>query len=113
MPENESLLAVVVARLDDLKEDMSQVRKDISDYKKDTVSRGEWVQRNNHVDERFRHTSDSFAGQGREIANLRADVNAKYAAVKTDLDSRRAPWWNVVALITAGAALVLPFITGK
>lgn len=98
-PATDSItLAVVVSRLDDIKEDMSGMRSEIQDFKKDTVSRGEWVQRNNHVDERFKHTDDKFNAQGREIANMR-----------TEMQSKRAPWWSVGSLIIAAAALLNSF----
>ena len=50
------------------------------------VPRGEWVQRNQTVDSNFSH-------QGREIGQLR-----------TEIQSRRAPWWAVVSAIVAGLA---------
>lgn len=80
-------LAVVVSRLDDLRLDVGLIRTDISGVRSENVPRGEWEQRNNHVDSKF-------SAQGREIADLR-----------TELHSRRAPWWSVGAIIISGGAL--------
>lgn len=98
-------IAVVVARLDDVRDDIAGLRRAIEASARDKVSRGEWEQRNNHVDSRL-------AGQGREIGDLRAEIAAArgearhaVAAVRADLDSRRAPWWSTATVLTACAAL--------
>lgn len=62
----------------------SELRQDRLTY----VPRGEWEQRNRTVDSNFSH-------QGREIGQLRSDIN-----------SRRAPWWSTVAVVVAAASLV-------
>jgi hypothetical protein len=87
MTADEAALAVVAARLDDLRdgirEDIRELRDAINASAADKVSRGEWLQRNAAVDDRFQ-------AQGREISQLR-----------TELASRRAPWWSVGALIVS------------
>ncbi|ACV09821.1 hypothetical protein Jden_2184 [Jonesia denitrificans DSM 20603] len=97
MPETEATLAVVVARLDDLRADMQSLREEVRKSSENSVTRGEWGQRNQHVDTRINTL-------GREIGDLRTDVN-----------SRRAPWWSVwaVALAAGGFAwsIIGPVIT--
>lgn len=80
-------LAVVISRLDDMKQDISDIRADQVSARKENVLRSEWEQRNSHVDFRF-HT------QGREIGDLRSELNSK-----------RAPWWTWVTAIAALLAL--------
>ena len=77
-------LAVVVARLDDVREDIRDLRTDLSAHRTEMVSRGEWEMRNRAVDSRFDN-------QGREIAELKA---------------ARAPWWSWASVLVAGAALI-------
>lgn len=77
-------LAVVVARLDDVREDIRDLRTDLSSHRTEMVSRGEWEMRNRAVDSRFDN-------QGREIAELKA---------------ARAPWWSWASVLVAGAALI-------
>lgn len=79
-------LAVVASQIGDLREDIRDLRGDISNARDNNVSRGEWVQRNSNVDTRFQN-------QGREIGELRLELRA-----------RRAPWWSVGALLVAAAA---------
>lgn len=78
-------LAVVVARLDDLRADVQSMRNEIRDSRRDFVGRGEWEMRNRAVDSRFE-------GQGREIAELKA---------------ARAPWWSWATVILAIGSLAL------
>lgn len=93
-PETDTAtLAVILSRLDDIKDDVQNLRSSQESNIDRYVSRGEWSQRNSNVDNRF-------AGQGREIADLRADVNSK-----------RAPWWTWAALICSGLALVSQYLT--
>lgn len=80
--EAAATLAVVVARLDDVREDIRDLRTDLSTHRTEMVSRGEWEMRNRAVDNRF----DS---QGREIAELKA---------------ARAPWWSWASVLVAAAA---------
>lgn len=84
---DQATLAVVVSRLDDLREDLRDIRITFEKSERDKVSRGEWEQRNTAVDARFE-------GQGREIAQLRASIAAA-----------KAPWWSVAAVITAVGSL--------
>lgn len=77
-------LAVVVARLDDVREDIRDLRTDLSAHRTEMVSRGEWEMRNRAVDARFDN-------QGREIAELKA---------------ARAPWWSWASVLVAAAALM-------
>jgi malate synthase len=97
-PSEEATLAVVVSRIDDLREDVQHLRTDLADVRTGLVSRGEWEQRNNHVDSRFQAQSlqsDTRHQQlGREIGELRTEIRA-----------RQAPWWSVAAVIVAGVAL--------
>jgi hypothetical protein len=62
------------------------------------VPRGEWSQRNNHVDTHIQT-------QGREIGQLRAELN-----------SRRAPWWSTwtvaLAVMTLLWTILGPSIRG-
>lgn len=81
-------LAVISARLDDIKQDVADIRADQQSGSTKYTSRGEWEQRNNNVDNRF-------LAMGREIGDLR-----------TELNSKRAPWWSVVAVIISGAAIL-------
>jgi hypothetical protein len=81
-------LAVVASQIGDLREDIRDLRSDLSNARAGNVSRGEWVQRNSNVDTRFQN-------QGREIGELR-----------TELRSRRAPWWSVAALFLSAIAVL-------
>lgn len=108
-------LAVVVARLDDLRESVAELRLELRSSTANVVSRGEWVQRNNLVD-------GKFDTQGREISQLRQDHASAIATVRgehaqdiakinAELASRRAPWWSVIAAIgsiVAVAAVLVP-----
>lgn len=78
-------LAVVVARLDDVREDIRGLRTELHESRASYVGRGEWEMRNRAVDSRF----DS---QGREIAELK---------------SARAPWWSWASVLIALGSLVL------
>jgi len=100
---DEVTLAVIGARLEDMREDIRSLRADLASHRADLVPRGEWEQRNHHVDGRFQE-------HGREIANLRTEVRSSIATVKAEVDQRRAPWWTVGALVISGAALLLTLI---
>jgi len=112
-PPDEITLAVVAARLDDLREDVKGVRSDLAIHRAELVGRGEWLQRNQAVDDRFQ-------AQGREIGQLRTDLNTKTTvldgeikAVDTKADQRRAPWWAVASLVVAtvmAALYIVPLI---
>lgn len=89
MPESEATLAVVVARLDDLRQDVAGLRNELHASQSENVSRGEWGQRNAHVDTRL----DAL---GREIGDLRTEVR-----------SARAPWWTWATVLCAVAGVLL------
>lgn len=93
-------LAVVLSKLSDLREDVLELRAEVRASSANVVGRGEWVQRNAHVD-------GTFAGQGREIALLRTEI----VQARTLAENRRAPWWSVMAAIgtaVAIAAMLIP-----
>jgi hypothetical protein len=92
-------LDVVVSRLDDLREDVRDLRTDLAEQRTGQVSRGEWTQRNTLVDGRF----DSH---GREIGQLRADL----AAVRSDTAPKRAPWWAVLAVVVAAGGVLVDLV---
>lgn len=92
-------LAVVVARLDDLRESMTELRAEVRSSTANVVSRGEWVQRNQHVD-------GKFESQGREIARLCTDI----VQARTVAEQRRAPWWSVVAAIGSVVAIAAALV---
>jgi len=93
-------LAVVLSKLSDLREDVLELRAEVRASSANVVARGEWQQRNAAVDA-------SFTAQGREIAQLRTDI----VQARTLAETRRAPWWSVVAAIgsvVAVAAVLIP-----
>ena len=92
-------LAVVVARLDDLRESVAELRSELRSSTANVVSRGEWEQRNRAVDAKFE-------SQGREIAHLRTDI----VQARTIAEQRRAPWWSVVAAIGSIVAIAAALI---
>lgn len=85
MVDDTTMQAVVIARFDDLRGAFEDLRDEVREARQSVVSRGEWGQRNAHVDTRL----DS---QGREIGQLRAELSA-----------RRAPWWSTWAVVLAAA----------
>ena len=104
---DEVTLAVLAARMDDVRADIRGMRGDLAAHRAELVPRGEWEQRNRHVDARFQD-------QGREIGTLRTSLETtktalegKVAAAEQRADSRRAPWWTVAALVLSGAALLV------
>lgn len=85
-------LAVVVARLDDLREDMKALRSEVRSSTANVVGRGEWVQRNNLVDGRF----DS---QGKEISHLRTEVASRRTSVPVVIGSATGAVSLIIMLI--------------
>lgn len=92
-------LAVVVARLDDLRSDVASLRTEVQTAQAGYVIRAEF--------EAWR------TGIGREIGDVKASVARVEGAVKSAqqaADQRRAPWWAVsgvvVSLVVGLAALV-------
>lgn len=92
MESTTETLAVVVARLDDLRADFRGLRDEVRQQHTDVVSRGEWLQRNAYVD-------GKLDDQAKDITELRSDL------------SKRTPqWWMVVPAVVAAASLALTFI---
>lgn len=111
---DDATLAVVVARLDDLREQqradtkalsesIEALRRQLADSRGDMVSRDTWETRNAHVDGRFQD-------QGREIGDLRTTHATDIAELRQELASRRMPWPSVAAALTGVAALALTVI---
>jgi hypothetical protein len=113
---DEVTLAVLGSQLKDVREDIRGMRADLASHRAELVPRGEWEQRNHHVDGRFQE-------HGREIATLRtaletkvSALDSKIAAVETKADNRRAPWWSVAALVVSASFLfiaLIPLINAK
>lgn len=80
--------AAVLVLLTDVKDDVKAIRDDMAKMPERYVPRGEWDQRNQHV-------NTHLQTQGREIGQLRAE-----------LQSRRAPWWSTWTVALAVAGLV-------
>lgn len=113
--DDNATLAVLVAQLKDMKDaqtkfedrvikEMQGVREEIRASHDSKVSRNEWLQRNESVDLRFR-------SQGEEISELKIGL----AAHKSEITSKRAPWWNIATVIAAGltvAVLLIDKLTG-
>lgn len=111
-------LAVVAARLGDvierqekdtarLAEAIESLRRDLATSRADLVTRGEWEQRNRHVDARHQEL-------GREIGTLRTSIETKTAAlageinaIEAKVEARRAPWWSVAAVAVAVVSLLV------
>jgi hypothetical protein len=87
-PDDRITLAKVDTTLEGVVKTLGEVRDEVRGLRGETVSRGEWMQRNAYVDMKF----DS---QGSDISEIR-----------TDLASRRAPWWSVAAVVVAAAAVL-------
>ncbi len=111
---DDATLAVVVARLDDLREQqradtksltdsIEALRRLLAESRGEMVSRDTWETRNAHVDGRFQD-------QGREIGDLRTTHAADVAALRQEIASRRMPWTSVAAALTGVAALALTII---
>lgn len=90
--DDPATLAVVVARLDDLRGDFRHLRTDLAASAERQVGRGEWLIRNQAVDQRFE-------GQGREISEI-----------KETLARHRLPWTTVATALVAIAGLALGVI---
>lgn len=74
-------LEVLAAKVDMLREDVSEIKGDV-------VTRGEWLMRNELVNERF------------------TAINREIVALRKDIESRRAPWWTWVATALAVLAFL-------
>lgn len=89
---DEQTLAVVVARLGDLREDFGKLRVELSERDKQYVTRGE-----------FEMWREAHGGQMTE-ARRRSDELQK------QLDARHVSWTSVVAAVVAVAALALTVV---
>lgn len=109
-----SELAVVAARLNDLRnqqrEDTGLLRTSIDDLRKliesqtqHYVSRGEWGQRNEHVDSRLANLTT-------DVSEAKADAKAVEAALDAEIKHRRQPWTAVAASVIAIAGFALTVI---
>lgn len=95
-------LAVLVAQVSDARSDINGLRSEVAAARTESVSRGEWLQRNAAVDTRF-------GSQGGEVGELRKNHASDFATLRAELNSKRAPWWSVVSLIIAAGACVAAF----
>ena len=80
-------------------EDVRELKNIIMSSGQQIVGRGEWVQRNDLVDQRFRDV-------GREVSNLRT----KHEADITAINAQKTPWYQVAAVIVAALGVVAAFI---
>lgn len=87
MGEPDETLAVVVARLDDLRKDVGGLRTELRDRDSRYVSRAEW--------EMWREAVTAALDEAR-----RGRVT-----LQERMDSRHVPWTSVVAAVVAAAAL--------
>lgn len=98
-PTDDPTLAVVVARLDDLRSDVASLRTEVQTAQAGYVIRAEF--------EAWR------TGIGREIGDIKSSivrVEGLVVDAQKSADQRRAPWWAVagvaISLIVGLAALV-------
>lgn len=80
-------LATLTEQVSSLNKNVEGLRSELRDDRKTYVQHSVWEQRNKTVDANLAH-------QGREIGQLR-----------TDLASRRAPWWSTWAVVLSAGAL--------
>lgn len=83
------LLRVVAERLADVQTSQVAIQNQLTAMGSTFVPRGEWALRNANVD-------GMFAGQGREIGDLRVELRA-----------RRLPWPTVLGAVVSVLALAL------
>lgn len=113
--DNNSVLAVVVARLDDLikrqaadtkqlAEAIDSLRREFSASRSDMVARGEWMQRNEAVDVRFQE-------QGREIGSLRTTHVADVESLRREFAPKHTPAWSVVAAVAALVSVAIVLVS--
>ena len=129
---DDATLAVVVARLDDLREQQRRdtetlteaievLRRELATSRGDMVSRGEWVQRNSAVDARFQEMGREVAGlrtqHATDVATLRTEHDTDTAMQTAKLDGQHAPWWSSWAIALSAAAVAWsifgPIITNR
>lgn len=111
---DDATLAVVVARLDDLRAQQREdtqalvaridtLSRQMAESRGEMVARDTWETRNAHVDSRFQD-------QGREIGELRTAHATDVAQLRQEIASRRMPWPSVAAALSGIAALALTII---
>lgn len=79
--------AVLSTKLDHVSQTVEKIERALAASAASHVSRDEWSLRNQTVDERF------------------IDVRGDIARLEAEAQSRRAPWWSVVAVAAAIGAL--------
>lgn len=121
-PTETATLAVVVARLDDLRDQQRRdtemltrqigtLQQALEDQRATFVPRGEWEQRNRLVDDRFDRL-DREVGQGRtlhrsDVAVLDQKIEAAEAKADAAENAKRVPWTAVVAAVVSVIALLV------
>jgi hypothetical protein len=85
---DETGLAVLATKLDHLSASVDEIKSNLATSGSVHVTRSEWALRNQNVDERF------------------TDVRGDITRIEREMQSRRAPWWSVVAAGAGIAALV-------
>lgn len=98
MPEDITM-AELARRIDDVKDEVIYLRNEQASSRSDNVSRKEWEQRNQYVNERFQEI-------GREIGTMRTLTESRFAA----LNGSKAPWWAVAPVIASVVAILITLI---
>jgi len=93
-----------------LQDDIKNLRATIMSSQTNIVSRGEWLQRNGLVDQRFQD-------MGREISTLRTkhesditSVIAKHEADMAALAAQKTPWYQSFSVAIAALGVIAAFI---
>lgn len=85
---------VIIAHLNNLASRFDELKGSLESGLKNTVPRGEWQQRNAHVDGRFR-----------EHAGDITDIKTEITQLETKFDSARTPTSTIVATVIAVISL--------
>lgn len=119
-----STLAVVVARLDDMKKSQEQyearmmnelqgLRAELRQSHEDKVSRGEWLQRNTTVDNKFdsygKELSNHREETARQIANLKTDFATDISELKQENAAKKSPPAVWISLAVSAAVAMWAF----
>lgn len=119
-----STLAVVVARLDDMKKSQEQyesrmmrelqgLRSELRQSHEDKVSRGEWLQRNQTVDAKHeslsRDVSTLREDYARELSHLKTDVAADISELKQENAAKKSPVAVWISLTISAAVALWAF----
>ena len=91
-------LSRVITIAEGLADDVRELKTQVTDYQQNHVSRGEWTQRNNLVDQRFRDV-------GREVSELRTKHESDVNAFRATMQSRQTPWYQTAVVIIAAGAI--------